>query len=208
MRPIAIALAGIMLLVGLVALQYQHKHRSDEPTLVRTGIEKRARIVTDVYAPPPGALVMVRLPQPRPKIAAPATQRPMSLTEKKIRCTPDAIRLCAHAIPNRDNIIACMQTNKAKLSARCAPVFAKPLDANGNEARPLKASKRPCEIQKRKVKRAPTVTAPVEYHDGASQWSRDHPGSLPGYSDAPLNGHGGAHHSGGHPHAPQHHTLC
>jgi hypothetical protein len=49
---------------------------------------------------------------------------PMTLAEKKERCTPDVIRLCAAEIPNRDKIVACLKANRAQLSKACAPVFA------------------------------------------------------------------------------------
>jgi hypothetical protein len=51
------------------------------------------------------------------------TSKSMPMATKIERCTPDAIRLCASAIPHRDKIIACMKANHAQLSKKCAPVF-------------------------------------------------------------------------------------
>jgi hypothetical protein len=47
-------------------------------------------------------------------------------TEEQARlCTGDAFKLCSSEIPNIDRITACMQKNKAQLSAGCKSVFGK-----------------------------------------------------------------------------------
>jgi hypothetical protein len=38
-------------------------------------------------------------------------------------CTPDVFRLCSAAIPNERRIVACLRSNKAKLSPACRKVF-------------------------------------------------------------------------------------
>ena len=38
-------------------------------------------------------------------------------------CTGDVFRLCSSDIPNVDRIVACLKTNKAKLSPPCQAVF-------------------------------------------------------------------------------------
>jgi hypothetical protein len=64
--------------------------------------------------------------QASPRLVAgrPVTSKSMTLAEKKERCTPDVIRLCAAEIPNRDKIVSCLKANRAQLSKACAPVFA------------------------------------------------------------------------------------
>jgi hypothetical protein len=39
--------------------------------------------------------------------------------EQRAACTPDAMRLCASAIPDVGRVTACMQAHRASLSARC-----------------------------------------------------------------------------------------
>jgi hypothetical protein len=51
---------------------------------------------------------------------------PEASAEQRRACTPDAFRLCSSHIPNVDAIIACMRTNKSKLSPECKLVFDKP----------------------------------------------------------------------------------
>jgi hypothetical protein len=48
--------------------------------------------------------------------------------EQRAACTPDVFRLCASAIPNVDNIIACMKAKKSSLSPTCSSVFNPPAD--------------------------------------------------------------------------------
>ena len=38
-------------------------------------------------------------------------------------CTPDAIRLCANAIPDVSRVALCLAHNKQQLSSACADVF-------------------------------------------------------------------------------------
>ena len=38
-------------------------------------------------------------------------------------CTPDVFRLCSSAIPSVDRIVACLKTNRTKLSPACSAVF-------------------------------------------------------------------------------------
>jgi hypothetical protein len=38
-------------------------------------------------------------------------------------CTPDVFRLCSAAIPNERRIVACLKSNKTKLSPACRKVF-------------------------------------------------------------------------------------
>lgn len=38
-------------------------------------------------------------------------------------CTPDVFRLCSSEIPNVDRIVACLKTNRSKLSPACGAVF-------------------------------------------------------------------------------------
>jgi hypothetical protein len=50
----------------------------------------------------------------------------LGTVEQRAACTPDVFRLCSSAIPNVDNIIACMKANKSSLSPACRSVFNEP----------------------------------------------------------------------------------
>lgn len=186
-------------LVGAVGYwQNHHKHPAAEPALIHTGIEKRAKVITDTY-------------------------RPMTEAEMHAWCERE------HGDYRGGG--SCTFTFFAhNASDEGKEVTVKPewTDANGNRVNilPLKASKLPCgalkstkqshrAATKHKSHRTPTIAAPEEYHDGASQWSRDHPGPIPNSgTSVPSSGHGGGHHSGGHAgghhhHSPpSHHPLC
>jgi len=43
--------------------------------------------------------------------------------EQQQLCTDDAMRLCSPEVPDADRITACMQENRALLSAGCKSVF-------------------------------------------------------------------------------------
>lgn len=43
--------------------------------------------------------------------------------QQRFACMGDAMRLCPRAIPNREQIIRCMATQRGALSAGCRPVF-------------------------------------------------------------------------------------
>ncbi len=43
--------------------------------------------------------------------------------QQREACTPDAFRLCSAEIPDVSRITACMEANKARLSAPCRAVF-------------------------------------------------------------------------------------
>ena len=45
-------------------------------------------------------------------------------------CTPDAMRLCASAIPDVSRVALCLAHNKQQLSSACAAVFNRPRDAS------------------------------------------------------------------------------
>jgi hypothetical protein len=57
---------------------------------------------------------------------SPATSHAFSQEEAQRLCTGDVMRLCSSEIPDRGRIIACMQRQKASLSAGCRSVFGKP----------------------------------------------------------------------------------
>ncbi|MGA8956291.1 MAG: hypothetical protein WB503_12940, partial [Pseudolabrys sp.] len=46
-------------------------------------------------------------------------------------CTPDAMRLCASAIPDVSRVAFCLAHNKQQLNAACAAVFNRPRGASG-----------------------------------------------------------------------------
>lgn len=45
-------------------------------------------------------------------------------------CTPDAMRLCASAIPDVSRMALCLAHNKQQLSSACAAVFNRPRGAS------------------------------------------------------------------------------
>jgi hypothetical protein len=47
--------------------------------------------------------------------------------EQRRQCTGDAFRLCSSAIPNVEDVTACMRKQKANLSSGCKAVFDKPV---------------------------------------------------------------------------------
>jgi hypothetical protein len=57
---------------------------------------------------------------------SPAPSHGASQEEAQRLCTGDVMRLCSSEIPDRGRIIACMQRQRANLSAGCRSVFNKP----------------------------------------------------------------------------------
>ncbi len=45
--------------------------------------------------------------------------------EERNACMGDAFRVCGHAIPSRDRVIACLYDNTSKLSTACRQVISK-----------------------------------------------------------------------------------
>jgi hypothetical protein len=43
--------------------------------------------------------------------------------EQQLACTPDVLRLCGSAIPDRERIVDCLQENMPQLSVACRAVF-------------------------------------------------------------------------------------
>jgi len=56
-------------------------------------------------------------------------------------CTPDALRLCWHAIPDASRITQCLIQNKQQLKPACSNVFNRPLGTAVNRERPIKAQR-------------------------------------------------------------------
>ena len=54
-------------------------------------------------------------------------------------CTPDAMRLCMHAIPSASRVTECLVQNKKQLSAACTIVFNRPHGVTAERERPVKA---------------------------------------------------------------------
>ncbi|MGA7033223.1 MAG: hypothetical protein WB052_10395 [Pseudolabrys sp.] len=50
-------------------------------------------------------------------------------------CTPDAMRLCASAIPDVSRVALCLAHNKQQLSSACAAVFNRPRGASATRER-------------------------------------------------------------------------
>ena len=50
-------------------------------------------------------------------------------------CTPDAMRLCASAIPDVSRMAFCLAHNKQQLSSACAAVFNRPRGASATRER-------------------------------------------------------------------------
>ncbi len=56
-------------------------------------------------------------------------------------CTPDAMRLCMHAVPDESRVALCLFQNKQQLSPACTTVFNRTRDASVVRERPAKAQK-------------------------------------------------------------------
>jgi hypothetical protein len=59
--------------------------------------------------------------------------------EQRAACTPDALRLCADAIPDVGRVTACMQAKRASLSARCQAAMPGPAPTIQTAAAPARA---------------------------------------------------------------------
>ena len=56
-------------------------------------------------------------------------------TQEDADCTPDAMRLCASAIPDVSRVSFCLAHNKQQLSPACAAVFNRPRAASATRER-------------------------------------------------------------------------
>ncbi len=56
-------------------------------------------------------------------------------------CTPDAMRLCMHAVPDESRVALCLVQNKQQLSPACTAVFNRARDATLARDRPTKDQK-------------------------------------------------------------------
>lgn len=62
----------------------------------------------------------------------PSGARAFTEDDQRRLCTGDVFRLCSSEIPDRDRIIACMQRQRASLSAGCRSVFGKPSEQSAS----------------------------------------------------------------------------
>jgi hypothetical protein len=53
-------------------------------------------------------------------------------------CTPDAMRLCMHAVPDEGRVTLCLIQNKQQLSRACTMVFNRTRDASTPRQRPAR----------------------------------------------------------------------
>jgi hypothetical protein len=56
-------------------------------------------------------------------------------------CTPDAMRLCQHAIPDESRVTLCLVQNKRQLSPACTLVFQRPRAASAAREHPVNVQK-------------------------------------------------------------------
>jgi hypothetical protein len=70
----------------------------------------------------PMALVAMLCSNP-PLAGAQDASRHSGTDAEQRACTPDVFRLCSAAIPSERRIVACLKSNKAKLSPACRKVF-------------------------------------------------------------------------------------
>jgi hypothetical protein len=54
-------------------------------------------------------------------------------------CTPDAIRLCQQAFPDKTRVVLCLVKNRRQLNPACTMAF--------NRARSIAASERPASVE-------------------------------------------------------------
>ncbi|MET0721659.1 MAG: cysteine rich repeat-containing protein [Tardiphaga sp.] len=52
-------------------------------------------------------------------------------------CTPDAMRLCTQAMPDKTRVVLCLVKNKEQLSSACTAVFNRARAANASRGRPV-----------------------------------------------------------------------
>ena len=57
---------------------------------------------------------------------APLTARAASRAEQEHACRADAMRLCAHDVPNKSKITACMKEHYDQLTPQCQAMFDEP----------------------------------------------------------------------------------
>lgn len=62
----------------------------------------------------------------------PSASRAFTEDDQRRLCTGDVFRLCSSEIPDRDRIVACMQRQRASLSAGCRSVFGKPTERSAS----------------------------------------------------------------------------
>lgn len=62
----------------------------------------------------------------------PSASRAFTEDDQRRLCTGDVFRLCSSEIPDRERIIACMQRQRASLSAGCRSVFGKPTERSAS----------------------------------------------------------------------------
>ena len=56
-------------------------------------------------------------------------------------CTPDAMRLCQHAIPDESRVALCLVQNRRQLSPACTMVFNRSHAASAARERPVNVQK-------------------------------------------------------------------
>ena len=56
-------------------------------------------------------------------------------------CTPDAMRLCMHAVPDKSRVVLCLVKNKRELSAACTVVFNRTQNVSISRDRPASIEK-------------------------------------------------------------------
>jgi hypothetical protein len=56
---------------------------------------------------------------PTPSFAAKVASASEATPEERAACTSDAFRLCSSAIPSVDRVVACLKSEKSKLSPLC-----------------------------------------------------------------------------------------
>lgn len=79
-------------------------------TALRTGVRRRAVALS-------AAAMMLALS------TSPGSAQ--GTAEDRSACIPDAFRLCSAAIPDADRVIACLKTERVKLSTACRTVMKK-----------------------------------------------------------------------------------
>jgi hypothetical protein len=66
---------------------------------------------------------LAQLPLPFPPLPFPPLPMPQGSPEERAACAPDVQKFCESALPDTMRVLACLQGNRARISAACNRVL-------------------------------------------------------------------------------------